>query len=61
MDSNHQWQKHRVDERVNSRRKEAETHRMIKQAQNEPPRDSVVRAIVRLPVRLVTALFGVGH
>ena len=60
MDGNSQWQKHRVNERINARRKEADLQRMIKQNRDDAPRASFVRSFVRLPARLVTALFGPG-
>ena len=60
MDSNSQWQKHRVDERINARRKEANMQRMIKQNRDDAPRAGATHSIVRLPARLVTALFGLG-
>jgi len=61
MDSNSQWQKHRVDERLNARRKEADMQRMIKQKRDDAPRTGVMRSLVRLPGRLVTAVLGLGQ
>ena len=44
----------------NARRKEADVQRMIKQNRADAPRAGAMRSIVRLPARLVTALFGLG-
>jgi hypothetical protein len=60
MHSNYQWQKHQTDERIQQRLQESQRHRLANQQQDTQPHESTARSILRLPLRLVTAVLRIG-
>ncbi len=61
MNSNYEWQQQQTNQRLQKRRQEAHQHRLSKQQDANSQSPGSARSIIRLPLRLVTALLGLGR
>ena len=60
MNSNYEWQKQQTQQRIQKRMQESHQHRKSKQ-QNARPDEGSSQSIIRLPLRLITAIFSLGR
>lgn len=56
MNGNYEWQQQQAKQRVQKQLRVSQQHRLSKQQKGAPQTDST-QSIIRLPLRLVTALF----
>ena len=55
MNSNYEWQKQHTQQRIQKRMRESQQHQMSKR-QNDSTGENAAQSIIRLPLRLVTAI-----
>ena len=60
MNSNYEWQKQQTQQRIQKRMQESHQHRKSKQ-QNGRQDEGSSQSIIRLPLRLITAIFSLGR
>ena len=57
MSNNYEWQKHQVNERVQARFQEAETHRQLKQAGYERPFLPTLKMIIMVGIGAIIVIW----
>lgn len=60
MNSNYEWQQQQTNQRIQKHMRESQQHRMSKQ-QTDSARQDSSKSILRLPLRLVTAILTLGR
>lgn len=60
MNSNYEWQQQQTNQRIQKHMRESQQHRMSKQ-QTDSARQDSSKNILRLPLRLVTAILTLGR
>jgi hypothetical protein len=60
MNNNYEWQQQHTNQRIQKRLRDSQQHCMSKKQKDQARQDSA-QSIIRLPLRLVTAILSLGR